>query len=92
MAAVPGAADSLAGGERLDALADLDDVADNLVAGRAGEDVAHMAGGNGNVGEADAAGEDLDEDFAGAGALKLDILEVERGALFAHDGGLVGLG
>lgn len=92
MTTVPRTADSLAGCEGLDALTNLDDVADNLVAGRAREDVAHFSCGNGYVGEADAAGEDFNEDLASAGGFQLDVLEVELGALFADDGGFVGLG
>lgn len=49
-----GAADALA-----DALADGEaggGVADDLVAGHAGEDVSHAAAGDGHVGEAHAAG------------------------------------
>lgn len=92
VAAVPGAADALAGAKGLDAVADGHNVADNLVARGAGEDVAHLTGGNGNVGEADTAGEDLDEDLAGGGLLHLDVLELKVGALFADDDGLVSLG
>ena len=91
VARVEGAADALAELEVGHAGAELDDVADDLVARDAREHVAHAARRGGDVRVADAAGEDLDEDLAGRGVLQLDVLEGEGPVGLAHHDGLVRL-
>ena len=77
VAAVPGPADALANGELRDVLAQLDDVADDLVARHAREYVAHVAARHAHVREAHAAGLDLDEHLVALGVLELHVLQLE---------------
>lgn len=91
MSTVPGASDSLADGEILDPVTNLDDIPDDFVTRHAGEEViALTARCKGRISEADAAGKDLDEDLAGGGLLELNVLELEGPVGFAEDNGLVG--
>lgn len=92
MSTVPRTTNTISILETRHALADLDDVADNLVAGDSGEDITHVAGCDAYIGEADTAGEDLDEDLASGGLLEGDLLEGEGGIGLFEDAGLVGFG
>lgn len=51
-----------------------------------------MAAGDGDVGEANAAGERLDEDLVGGGGLEVHGGEGEGAVCFVDDDGFVGLG
>lgn len=65
----PCAADSLAKREAIDSITDGDDIANNLVTGNSGEDIAHSTLLDSHVGEAYTTGADLDKDLSEAGLL-----------------------
>lgn len=75
MASVPGSTNAVAVLEALNAFADFDHVANDLMAWDTGEDIAHVASASGDVREADAAGEDLGEDLAFGGVFEGDVTE-----------------
>jgi hypothetical protein len=75
MTTVPRSTDTVAVLKVLNAFADFDYVANDLMAGHTGEDIAHVTGAESYVGEADAAGEDLGEDLAFGGVFEGDIAE-----------------
>jgi hypothetical protein len=75
--AVPWPANSITNFECLDLRADLDDLADNLVARDTGEDRSHVAPYEVKIGVADTTGEDFDKDLGWRRVLELDFGELQ---------------
>jgi len=78
LTSVPRPAHTLAALEAGDAVADLHHIADDFMAGHTGEQRPHVSLLECGVGVADAAGDDLDENLAGAGVLEVHVDELER--------------
>jgi hypothetical protein len=89
---VPSAAQPVADAELRHAFAERDHVSDELVAGDPWPRRSHVALLEAVVGIADPAGQDLEEDLAGAGVLEFHILDLERRTGGGDNGGLESLG
>lgn len=88
---MPGAANALSNRQACHSLANLNNIAHHFMAGHAGEDGPKVTLSEGNIGVADAAGEDLDENLARAGALELYVDELQWRPGGLGDDSFVGL-
>lgn len=89
---MPRATDPLALLDAGDSLADGDYVPDHLVPWDSRPRVGQEALPEELIGMADATGQSLDEDLAGAGQLEVDVLQDQLGPLVIEDSGSKGLG
>lgn len=73
MTTMPGSTNTISDLEPGNILTDCNDISYKFVSGYAGKDIAHVALRGGDIGEADTAGEDLDEDLALFGVFEFDV-------------------
>lgn len=91
MATVPRASDSVANFPSLLTVRNSGNVTNDFVAGDNWEAISKRSILDARIGVADAAGNGLNEDFAGRWVLEFDIFEDEGRAFLFEDGGFVGL-